>query len=198
MKPRIWYDAEFVRCTHGPRLISLGMVREDGAKLYAINANMPLGPISRNPWLMANVVPHLPLRTGGRGAWDRGHPDFEEHVLTEQQIAQQVASFIDGLGETVQLWSWCAGQDHHVLTSLWRWDWDAYPLCMPTYTADLQQELDRLGLPGSKVPPPRNLSKVHHALFDAEHHRDISLFLDEFEADALEALRSGVNGSRLE
>lgn len=58
---RIWYDTEFLETSRTIDLISIGMVREDGAEYYAVSneaARRPLcGQIRKHEWLMANVVP---------------------------------------------------------------------------------------------------------------------------------------------
>ena len=59
------YDCEFLEDGRTIELISIGMVRDDGAEYYAVNRDASRRRlrrrIRRHPWLMANVVPSLPL-----------------------------------------------------------------------------------------------------------------------------------------
>lgn len=57
---RYFYDTEFIDTGTTIDLISIGIVCDDGRKYAAVNADAPWERIRDDPWLMMNVVPHLP------------------------------------------------------------------------------------------------------------------------------------------
>jgi hypothetical protein len=63
---KVFYDTEFIEDGRTIDLISIGMVAEDGRELYLIAEEIEADPlysrICKHDWLMANVVPHLPLK----------------------------------------------------------------------------------------------------------------------------------------
>lgn len=168
----LYYDCEFLEDGKTIELISIGMVAESGEEFYAISSTMPFGPISRNDWLMENVMPSLPVRTGHSNPWDLTHPDFA-HVASRMSIAESLRRFILSFPEP-RLWSWYGAYDHVVLCQLWGRMIDL-PRGVPMWTNDLKQECVRLGNP--KVPEQE--AGCHNALADARHHRDIGRFLRE-------------------
>jgi hypothetical protein len=170
---RVTYDFEFLEDGSTIDPISLGMVREDGSEYYAVFRDMPFGPISRSPWLMVNVMPSLPVRTGHSDPWDRDHPDFK-HVKSRDQIRQDVLRF---LMETPNpsLWAWYAAYDHVVLAQLFGRMIDM-PIGIPQRTNDIAQEWERLGYPIMPEQPGGN----HNALQDARFNLVRMLWLDQF------------------
>src|SRR6266545_3223216 len=63
---KIFYDTEFLEDGRTIELISIGMVADDGRELYLVNEAIATDPrlydrICRDGWLMANVIPHLPM-----------------------------------------------------------------------------------------------------------------------------------------
>lgn len=170
---RIFYDTEFLEDGRTIELISIGMIREDGKELYAVNADMPWSRIVRNDWLLANVVASLPtirhdgIRPFRRPILDRSHPA----VKPSGQIADDVNDFI--LAEPdPQLWAWYGAYDHVVLCQLWGAMIDL-PEGVPMWTNDLKQECVRLGDPQM----PEQASGVHNALADARHVKVMAEFL---------------------
>jgi 3' exoribonuclease, RNase T-like len=163
----IAYDTEFLE--RGPRhpvsLISVGLVREDGAEYYAINQDAPWQLIRRHEWLMAHVVPSLPQRhddrrilTPRRWACDYAHPD----VRPRARIAREARDFILAAPRP-ELWADYGAYDHVVLCQLWG-DMTRLPEGIPMWTHDLRQEREQFSNP---VLP--NLPSVvrHNALVDA-------------------------------
>jgi hypothetical protein len=154
---RIHYDVEFLEDGRSIDLISIGMVADDGRELYAVNEDIDVGTqfherILKHPWLMANVVPHLPLLER-RDGW----PPYE---LAK---GQQKARFaLDGRSNTVQpmrmirnqvrdfvleaaspeLWAWYGAYDHVALCQIFGRMIDL-PKGFPWWTNDLKQELVR-------------------------------------------------------
>jgi hypothetical protein len=169
---RVTYDWEFLEDGSTIDPISVGMVREDGAEYYAVNQDMPFGPISRSPWLMQNVMPSLPVRVGHSDQWDREHPDFI-HVKPRDQIRQEVLQF---LMQTTNpsLWAWFAAYDHVALAQLFGRMVDM-PIGIPQRTNDIAQEWERLGYPRL----PEQLAGNHNALADARFNLVRMLWLDQ-------------------
>lgn len=179
----IFYDTEFIEDGRTIDLISIGMVREsDGAELYLVNADIPARRIKKSPWLMENVVPHLPR---GHGDWRLHMPkrwlfDYYDHrVKRHAEIAQDVRRFISQT-EDPELWAWYGAYDHVVLCQLWGRMVDL-PSEVPMWTNDIQQEWTRLGRPDL----PEQTAGEHDALADARHCRDLSAVLRDLERSKL-------------
>lgn len=173
---RIAYDTEFLE--RGPdfpiHLISIGMVREDGAELYYVNSQAPWDDVYANVWLRENVLPYLP-RNDDRP--DTFRPDTtSELVVPRNFIMRQVMQFCaEGLaaGERAELWACYADYDHVVLSQLFGRMVDLPPY-MPMYTRDIKQEADRLRL---ELPPKEG--DEHHALADARWNATALRAIDE-------------------
>jgi hypothetical protein len=184
---RIWYDTEFLEDGSTIDLISIGMVAEDGREYYAVNRDMPVRRIKRHPWLMANVVPHLPKGSGDmrnsmgkRSLFHYGDPV----VKRRQTIAEEVRAFIVASGPPVELWADYAAYDHVVLAQLFGPMIDL-PDGIPMFTCDIQQEAARLV--DSRVwafdgNPPVQEGGNHNALADARHTRALHGWLERIAA----------------
>ena len=182
---KIYYDTEFIEDGVTVDLISIGMVAEDGRELYAVSADMPIHRISRHEWLMANVVPHLPIKKEAPGCrcvagihLDRWNPDVRPHA----QIARLVERFITATPEP-ELWAWYGAYDHVALCQLWG-PMIALPEGVPMWTNDLKQEAMRLGNPAM----PEQAEAEHNALADARHSKVMAEFLADVAAQRTAAL----------
>lgn len=177
MSTAIDYDTEFLEDGATIALISIGLVREDGAEYYAVNSEAPWKRIKENDWLVRNVVPSLPIE--GRRSLDAYlknspnsypqpglefvGPDLRDtRVKPRQVIANEVRDFILAVPDP-QLWAWYAAYDHVVLCQLWG-PMIALPKGVPMWTNDLKQEAERLGNP--ELPPLPGVTE-HNALSDA-------------------------------
>jgi hypothetical protein len=173
---RIWYDCEFLDTGKTIELISIGLVRDDGAEYYAVNADIDTwlhegsrdlhDLIAGHDWLMRNVVPHLPVISAPtrfeNGTWLWSLNRRATEVKPKWVIANEVRDFIQAAPEP-QLWAWYAAYDHVALAQLWG-PMARLPDRVPMYTNDLKQECDRLGNPDL---PPLPDTVEHHALSDA-------------------------------
>lgn len=161
---KVFYDTEFIEDGRTISLVSIGMVADDGRKLYLINREAPLDRLAVHDWLMANVVPWLPLARDERGllSWNTMHPDWET-VTTHSNIARLVRRFLE---ETpgAELWANYGAYDHVALAQLFG-KMSALPDCVPMWTNDVMQEAARLGNPD--LPAQRD--GEHNALADASH-----------------------------
>jgi hypothetical protein len=177
---RIFYDTEFIEDGNTIALISIGMVAEDGRELYLVNRDMPTRRIRRHPWLMANVVPHLPKGHGdARLSMPKRalfHPQ-DPIVRPVARIADRVRDFITATPDP-QLWAWYGAYDHVVLCQLWG-PMIALPDGVPMFTNDLKQEAVRLGNPAL----PEQAAGEHNALADARHNLTRARVLDAMTAD---------------
>lgn len=169
----IAYDTEFLENGSTIDLISIGMVRSDGAEYYAVNSEANWAEISKNRWLCENVVPHLPL--AGRGMIEhqpngKGTAKIfqfavdmtDTRVKPRWVIANEVRDFILDC-EDPQLWADHASYDHVVLAQLWG-TMMQLPAGIPMWTRDLRQEIERAGSP--VIPPMAGLA-AHNAFDDA-------------------------------
>lgn len=172
---RVYYDCEFLEDGRTIELISIGMVAEDGRELYLVNRDMPVRRIRRHPWLMANVVPHLPkgsgdMRNGMGRRWLFHYGD--PRVQPRQVIARKVREFL-AVTPDLELWAWFGAYDHVALAQMFGPMADL-PDGVPMWTNDLRQEVARLGDP----PLPEQTGDEHHALADARWVRDAHRWLD--------------------
>jgi hypothetical protein len=157
---RIWFDTEFIEDGKTIDLISIGMVREDGAELYLESSDVAWD--KANTWVLQNVVPRLNGPTIRRDA-----------------IAKMVQAFA---GESPEFWAYYASYDWVVLCQLYGTMMDL-PKGWPMYCNDLQQTLDRLPYDlRSAVRLPDPPITEHHALADARWVRDTCLVVDEMLA----------------
>jgi hypothetical protein len=145
---KYFYDTEFHEDGTTIDLISIGIVAEDGRQYYAVNRDADWNRIGAHPWLVANVVPHLP-------------PMQEWKPKT--QIRDEVAAFLlqdDG----PELWAWFCSYDHVVLAQLFGTMLDL-PEGIPMFTNDVRSLVDWTGMDRL----PRQTGPAHDALDDARH-----------------------------
>lgn len=76
---RLWFDTEFIEDGITIDLISIGAVREDGAKFYAENSNCRRDHAS--DWVRENVLPKL---------------SSGQSLLTRSEIAERFLAFAKG------------------------------------------------------------------------------------------------------
>jgi len=164
---RIHYDLEFHDQGRDEpiRLISIGMIREDGHKLYAVNADMDTNAVRADPWLRKNVWRHLPLTSVARG--ERGMPTLDRDdpdVRPLAQISEMVRRFVLS-ADNPELWAYYSSHDHVVMTSQLFGRMTDLPTGFPMRTNDLAQVL-------AKFPTyvmPTTYTPEHHAFADARN-----------------------------
>lgn len=168
------YDTEFLEDGKTIDLISIGIVCEDGREYYAVNSDMDEKRIKNDDWLCKNVVPHLPVNKppekfeGRTWIWSLNMRD--SCIKPKWVIANEVRDFmlkgVDLTGPSMylpELWAYYAAYDHVALAQLWG-KMIHRPKGLPTYTHDLKQEMDRLGVQSDLVAKP---PQEHNALMDA-------------------------------
>lgn len=162
---KTFYDCEFLEDGERIHLISIGMVRDDGAEYYAVNREMPVQRIRKHEWLMANVVPSLPRP---HGEWIFDMPKrwlfnyADACVKPRHVIAREVRDFILAAPDP-ELWADWGAYDHVALCQLWGKMIDL-PSGIPMWTHDLRQEWERAGKPDLPSLPG---GREHNALDDA-------------------------------
>ena len=176
---KVWYDWEFLEDGSTIAPISVGMVAEDGRELYLVNEEVDDDPlkerIRRHRWLMANVVPHLPLRdkmtTTGvlaeGGHWGYYNLDLADNrVVSRRFMRNAIRDFLEA-SAPVQLWGYYSAYDHVALAQQFGAMINR-PSAMPMWTNDIQQIAAALGLDNSL---PAQHGTVHNALEDARWTR---------------------------
>lgn len=163
---RFWYDTEFIEDGKTIELISIGIVAEDGDEYYAVNADAPWKRIKKHPWLMANVVPHLPKTYGDARnqqpkSWLFNIAD--PTVKPRLTIATEVRQFLTAHNGPVELWGYYSAYDHVLLAQLFG-PMIALPKGIPMWTNDVQQVAAARGLEHCL---PAQTGIAHNALDDA-------------------------------
>lgn len=168
MKRIVVYDTEFLEDGRTIELISIGMVDNTGHEFYAVNQEAPWDRISQHPWLLDNVVPHLPRLTGLAASPSNVCAiDFSDPcVRSRTNIARLVQDFLWSVDE---LWANYAAYDFVVLAQLFGTLMDR-PRGTPMFTHELQQLWETAGKPPKPVKSPLG---EHHALHDARYGMDL-------------------------
>lgn len=152
MNHRIFFDTEFIEDGRTIDLISIGMVRDDGATYYAEIAECDHS--KADAWVQANVLPHL------RGP-----------MLPREKVAADIIAFA---GDSPQFWAYYGAYDWVVLCQLFGRMIDL-PKGWPMFCRDVKQLCNDLGNPTL----PLQMTTKHHALSDAHWTRATCLFLEQ-------------------
>ena len=149
---RFFYDCEFDESQYGIKLISIGIVDENGNELYLINKDYDWSCTST--WLMKNVYPSI-----------KAAPDYLK--ISYKDIANKILKFIQPSPEVeIKLYGYYSAYDHVVLCQIFGKMIDL-PENMPMYTNDLKQYLDYLGVDKNEVLSELQENE-HDALCDAK------------------------------
>jgi hypothetical protein len=147
---RIWLDTEFIENGVTIDLISIGLVREDGAKYYAESEECNLSKAS--DWVRDNVLPHLT---------NAGKP--------RAVIAREIADFV---GHKPEIWGYYCDYDWVASCQLYGTMMDL-PKGFPMFCLDIKQLCVSLGDPRL----PEQGKGEHNALADARWNRAAWEFL---------------------
>lgn len=140
MAMRICFDTEFIEDGRTIELLSIGMIRSDGAVYYA---ELEADTSKASPWVVEHVLPYLDGRT-----------------IPRAQAAQEIKEFV---GTTPRFWAWYADYDWVALCQLYGTMMDL-PKTWPMFCRDFRQEHDGVGLPDHSLVLD---GPEHHALSDA-------------------------------
>jgi hypothetical protein len=150
---KFWMDTEFMEDGRTIELLSIGIVRVDGAEYYAVNAEADVS--MANDWVKQNVLPHL---------------DFTK-AKARKNIRDEVLEFVTFAGKKPEIWGYYADYDWVVFCQLFGRMVDL-PKGLPMYCRDVKQLAVFVGDPEL----PKQKSIEHHALHDARWTRDAYLF----------------------
>lgn len=184
MSTRVFcYDTEFLENGSTIDLISIGIVCDNDAEYYAVNADMDVERIKQHRWLMQNVWPQLPLRgykttlasLGGGELGQKisspGGLDMTSAVVKPKWvIANEVREFLTDcikFGDCPALWADYGAYDHVVLAQLYG-SMVNLPEGIPMFTHELQQLREQI--PAQRWECPKQLAGQHNALEDARHN----------------------------
>lgn len=152
---KIFFDTEFIEDGHTIELLSVGLVRDDGAVYYAEPAETDR--TRADEWVALNVLPHL-----------------EGPILPRSQIAQEIVKFC---GPTPEFWAYFSAHDWVALTQLYGKLID-HPAGWPMRCNDIAQFGHMKGV--RKLPA--QTSTKHHALADAMWNRRAYEYIRGFPA----------------
>jgi hypothetical protein len=212
LPPKFFYDTEFIegftqsidnKPVHTIQLISIGIVRDDGIKYYAISSEYDYD--SSDFWVKQNVIQPLYLATVPEAA--RSEYSVENFHQTfgkpNSQIAEEIKDFIQrGLAsfwdeekgeftDNAELYGYYSDYDHVLFCSLFGRMIDL-PAGFPMLTIDLKQMLDEaLRIRGNNKKEkledvkahrdyPKNPSE-HDALADAQWNMALYEFINNYE-----------------
>lgn len=155
----IHFDCEFVEDGRTIDLLSIGMVRDDGATYYAEPAETDRS--RANPWVVANVLPHL-----------------NGPVKPRAMIATEIVRFA---GPDPEFWAYFGAYDWVAPCQLYGTMMDL-PDGWPMWCRDVKQEADRHGFDdlGQRVPM---VGEEHNALADAYWTRRAHLWILDIDAE---------------
>ncbi len=147
---RVFFDTEFIDDGKTVDLVSIGLVRADGAEYYAEPAECDRAKACE--WVQKNVIANL---TGP--------------VKPREQIAQEIAQFC---GDDPEFWAYYGAYDWLALCQLYGRMLDT-PFGWPHFVNDLQCLRYWRGV----VEKPAQDEPEHHALHDARWNRKFFDFL---------------------
>lgn len=193
---KVFYDLEFhERGRDVPMtLVSIALVPEDGrTPLYRVNAEA-LSTLMRNPWLVVNVVPELPIDgtvplfgTPTILSWDEKHDDYQ-YVAVLDQIQADVLAYLQDIPD-LELWADYGAYDHVILCQLLG-TMNELPAGIPMWTHEFRQLLEQY--PGRPVRR-QDSAHPHHALYDAlwlkDAYRDLmgDRIVEGYEIDEIDS-----------
>lgn len=150
---KIFFDTEFIEDGRTIELISIGLVRDDGAELYREVDPVEVPWDRAHDWVLENVKPHL-LNSKGQG---------RDVVKSKSDIAYEIVQFV---GKNPEFWAYFCSYDWVVLCQLYGMMVNL-PATWPMYCNDLKQVLGRF----TKMPIPMT-GTAHNALDDARWLRN--------------------------
>lgn len=181
---RYYLDTEFIEDGKTIDLISIGIVREDGAEFYAQNLECDFS--KANDWVKQNVLPSLTnfdlatLHPVINAEKEGGYGDWYSRGSIASKLSAQMASVYYGMqlqfirmpDDQVEFWGYYSAYDHVALCQLFGTMMDL-PKGWPMYTRDLKQWCDALGNPRL----PEQGKGEHNSLLDARWNKQVYDFL---------------------
>lgn len=181
----VYGDSEFTPNNPTPGgLVSTALQAENGDWIYAVNADADREDFCSDPFRRDHIWSKLPLRADG--SLDRSSP----YVVPYHAICSAVGSFFDGLTGGLKykrMIGFVADhgtQDMQRIHNMFDNDWfNVMPQSVPRHPfldlASLEMiagvEDDRLR--DGQPLPAKDVSKAHHALYDARWDQELHQFL---------------------
>lgn len=163
----LFLDTEFTGLDHRwPRLISIGLVSEDGAQCFYAETPKESYLEKCNAWVLGNV---LPLLIGGK------------YIMTPQELGERLAAWLVDLGEVVIVCDAPQFDFAFLRATLRPWprNVDITPVCFGKYTLE-SSGVDLLANMDGLLGPAGH--KAHHALNDANDLRNYWLAAKRLDA----------------
>lgn len=152
-KTLISLDTEFIDTGTEIALISVGMVREDGAELYLENRRFFADHEHLiDDWTAQNTLAKTFLQTA---------PD-DPRIVDKSEMGEQILRFCLEGGKEPSIWAHYASYDWVALCQVWG-PMLSIPTGMPYHAMDFRVAQDLLGVKAPSQEPVNH----HHALIDA-------------------------------
>lgn len=199
---RYYLDTEFIDTGNTIDLISIGLVCEDGRELSMQSCEFDESKAT--PWIQVNVFPHLDIscsrftidsrfavrdmrnnhaRQNGQCLF--AYPDkgiigayAECSWRTREQMANEIKEFCKD--DFPELWGWCCSYDYVILCQVFG-GMLFLPSRFPHYIYDIQQILDKHGIPDEDLPKQEGIA--HNALSDAKYVKTLYEWLAQFRKE---------------
>lgn len=167
---KVYIDTEFFE--NGPdvpvRLISIGMVGEDGREFYAECSDFDWSQVPDGHWIQNNVRPHLKYAVGkSEFAMEHLIPQKKVHLVGPRLIIRKhIVNFFEG-AQDLEFYGYFADYDWVVFCQIFGRVLDL-PKGFPFYCMDLKQSMKERGLSGDwkRLVCPDPIGE-HNALVDA-------------------------------
>ena len=174
-----FFDTEFIESPGTLTFMSLAMIREDGARLYA--ESMDFDPEEANDWVKENVIPHLKWRMGDeqKSVITKEEVDGNDNweiYGTNDEIADALREFISkGRDADPIFWSYFADYDWVAFCQLFG-SMMELPKHFPMYCKDVKQLLDDIDGYDDR---PEQSGVEHDPMADAEYHMELYEYAKE-------------------
>lgn len=162
-------DCEFNVEQPNFELISIALVSDDGREYYAVNQEFNQAKCGK--WLQENVLPKLPPFDMHQAFCGNYKTATERKWKPRSEIAYDIRQLLTTQlsGDKSQVWAYFASYDWVMLCELLGGMHMLPSSCYPT-CIDLKQEMIRLGIYTSNLPPkPKD---EHDALIDARYQME--------------------------
>lgn len=147
------FDAEFVDTGNSVELISIGLVRQDGAELYLENGNfLERSGHLLDDWMNQHVMGKTFMITA---------PD-DDRIVPHADMAGLVSRFLLADGSSPSIWAHYAPYDYVAFAQLFGRVIDI-PDGLPRFAMDFRVMQELTGI----KPPSQSPENSHHALIDA-------------------------------
>ena len=174
-RTKLFFDTEFTGLHQGTKLISIGLVSEQGLKFYGECTQFDDGfkTITDRNWVHENVIPKLELMTGDTRDWSSLEGDTTKAIGSHIFMGQCLATWLRCYGE-IEMWSDTLSYDWVLFNDLWGHAFNlpesvySIPFDIATllHLKGVNPDINREEFAGITEKTHRRVSK-HNALWDA-------------------------------